>query len=247
MITPNFRHEPGKSLLGQVSFMDWGNTGVYELQVDYLKVDIVKPGQKFQEKGLPIPYRPPLADESAFAVECKVAADVSIDKQYPALNLSGWVARNEPVLMVDGSKIILLRWDLSDLKGKQVKGSGQLEFYTHSLYQLSEKQKDFGEVRICEIIGGSAAWDETQITYESFLQGNAQLGVVNEQTIVDTSITPGKGNKTRVTISQPVLQRLVDGTTKGIAILPLGLISTTLMDREVENGRFATRLRLNVE
>jgi hypothetical protein len=71
--------------------------------------------------------------------------------------------------------------------------------------------------------------------------------VINEQTIVDTAITPSKGNKTRVTISQVVLQRLVDGTTKGIAILPLGLISTTLLDSQTENGRFAPRLRMNVE
>jgi hypothetical protein len=90
MVAPNFRHEPGKSLLGQVSFMDWGNTGVYELQVDYMKVDIVKPGQKFQEKGPPIPYRPPLADESTFRLERKVKADVSVDTKYASLNLSGW-------------------------------------------------------------------------------------------------------------------------------------------------------------
>lgn len=250
MVAPGFHHTPGQPLLAQVSFMDWGNTGIYELQVDYIKVDIIKPGQKVQEKGLPLMYRPPLADESTFRIERKVAADVSIDRQFSSLNLSGWTAgahTGEPVLMVDGNKFILLRWDFPDLKGKKVTGAGQLEFYTHSLYQLSEKQKDFGEVRICELIGANPDWQESNITYESLFQTNPPAAVINEQTIVDTAIMPAKGSKTRVTISQPVLQRLIDGTTKGLAILPLGLISATLMDSKPENGRFAATLRLNVE
>jgi hypothetical protein len=43
------------------------------------------------------------------------------------------------------------------------------------------------------------------------------------------------------------MQRLVNGKTLGIAILPLGLIDAVLIDSGQENGKFAARLRLNVE
>lgn len=67
------------------------------------------------------------------------------------------------------------------------------------------------------------------------------------QTIVDIRITPGYGSKTIVTISQYVLQRLLDGRTSGLAIVPLGLIDTSLIAREQQEGKYAARLRFNVQ
>ncbi len=250
MTTGTFRHAAGKPLLGQVSFMDWGNTGVYELAVDYLQVDVVKLDRAGPDKGLPLPYRPPLADATQFGLELPVAADVTLDRQYPDLNLAAWVAdggANGPLLAVDGSRIVLLRWDLSALKGKKVKGPGQFEFYAQSVYRLAQNPKDFGEVRICEILGGPPDWPEESVTLENLLGGQPEAGVFNEQTIVDVAVTPGPDGKTTVTISQPVLQRLVDGRTKGLVIKPLGAISAVLRDADADGGKYAARLRLNVE
>jgi hypothetical protein len=179
-----------------------------------------------------------------------VAADVTVDRQYPDVNLAAWVAdggAERPLLAVDGSRMALLRWDLSALKGKKVKGPGQFEFYAQSVYRLAENPKDFGEVRICEVLGGTPDWPEENVTLESLLGGRPEAEVFNEQTIVDVAVTPGPGGKTTVTISQPVLQRLVDGRTKGLVIKPLGAISAVLRDADAADGRYAARLRLNLE
>lgn len=250
MTAPGFRHQAGRPLLGQVSFMDWGNTGVYELAVDYLQVDVVPLAQAGPDKGLPLPYRPPLAPASEFRTELPVSADVSVDRQYPGLNFSAWVADGQPgqlLLPVDGNRLVVFQWDISALKGKRVKGPGQFEFYTHSVYRLAQNPKDFGEVRICEILGGNSDWKEEAVTYESLLAGKPEAEVFNEQTIVDVAVTPGRGGKTVVTLSQPVLQRLVDGHTKGLVIKPLGAISALLLDADEEGGKYAARLRLNIE
>jgi hypothetical protein len=250
MTTGTFRHAAGRPLLGQVSFMDWGNTGVYELAVDYLQVDVVKLDRAGPDKGQPLPYRPPLADAAQFGLEMPVAADVTLDRQYADVNLAAWVADGTaggPLLAVDGSRVALLRWDLSALKGKKVKGQGQFEFYAQSVYRLAQNPKDFGEVRICEVLGGPPGWSEESITLDGFLAGQPEAAVFNEQTIVDVAVTPGPDGKTTVTISQPVLQRLVDGTTKGLVIKPLGAISAVLRDADADGGRYAARLRLNVE
>ena len=250
MTTGSFRHTAGKSLLGQVSFMDWGNTGVYELAVDYLQVDVVELAKAGPDKGLPLPYRPPLADAALFGLEIPVAADVTVDRQYADVNLAAWVADGAaggPLLAVDGSRMALLRWDFSALKGKKVKGPGQFEFYAQSVYRLAQNPKDFGEVRICEVLGGKPDWPEASITLEGLLGGRPEADVFNEQTIVDVAVTPGPDGKTTVTISQPVLQRLVDGRTKGLVIRPLGAISAVLRDADADGGKYAARLRLNVE
>ncbi len=250
MTTGAFRHTAGRPLLGQVSFMDWGNTSVYELVVDYLQVDVVKLAQASPDKGQPLPYRPPVADAAQFRLEIPVAADVTVDRQYPDLNFAAWVAdrqANGPLLAVDGSRMALLRWDLSVLKGKKVKGPGQFEFYSQSVYRLVQNPKDFGEVRICEILGGKPDWPEESITLEGLLGDRPEADVFNEQTIVDVAVTPGPDGKTVVTISQPVLQRLVDGQTKGLVIKPLGAISAVLRDADADSGRYAARLRLNAE
>jgi hypothetical protein len=48
-----------------------------------------------------------------------------------------------------------------------------------------------------------------------------------------------------VTISRPVLQRLLDGRTNGIALKPLGAIVASFFASEHENGRLAARLLFN--
>jgi hypothetical protein len=48
------------------------------------------------------------------------------------------------------------------------------------------------------------------------------------------------------TISQPVLQRLIDGKTKGIVIKPLGAVNASFYSRE-SGARFAPRLYVDVQ
>ncbi|WPP52890.1 hypothetical protein [Catalinimonas niigatensis] len=236
----------GEPLYGQVSMMDWGNSGIYQLDVDYVKVSIVDTLKAEPDQGNATRYRPPLATAESFAISRKVAEDVSIEHAYPTLNLSTWVHREEKVLPLDASKTILLRWDLSDLKGQQVEGEGQLELYTYAVQRLKENPKDFGEVRIVEIIDGEQDWKEGSVTYQSLMQEKVYAEVINEQTTVDTPLSLERAGKTVVTLSPYVLQRLIDGTSLGLAIRPLGLINASLMDSETSAGKYAARLRLNL-
>ena len=238
--------QPDDRLIAQVSMMDWGIHGTYELDVDYIKVDVVDTRKAGPDKGNAVRYRPPLANPASFAISIEAAKDVSIDSSFPELNLHEWLENGEKTLPVDATKTILLGWDFNDLKGQKVNGEGQLEIYTYRLARLKENPKDFGEVRISEIIAGEKNWKETTVTYQNLLQGRPYHEVINEQTIVDTPMAEKKGGKIVVTLSQPVLQRLVDGTTFGLAIRPLGLIDAALIDKSTEDGKYAARIRMNI-
>jgi hypothetical protein len=52
------------------------------------------------------------------------------------------------------------------------------------------------------------------------------------------------GGKTAVSISKPVLQRLVSGKSKGLAILPLGYISVAFYTNDYPDK--APLMRLNI-
>lgn len=71
--------------------------------------------------------------------------------------------------------------------------------------------------------------------------------VLNPQMIIDERVAERRGDRTLITISRPVLQRLVDGRTLGLAIRPLGPIDATLYASEHEGGRFGPRLFFNVQ
>ena len=65
------------------------------------------------------------------------------------------------LLTVDGTHYVILRWDLRQFAGKKVVGHGLLELTTHSVQQKAERLKDFGIVRVVEILGGDPNWDQT--------------------------------------------------------------------------------------
>lgn len=246
MTVEGMKVEAEDKLLAQVSMMDWGNQGTYQLDVDYIKVQVVDTRKAEPDQGDAVRYRPPLADPATFAIIRLVAEDVSIDSSFPEVNLQEWMEGDKITLPVDATKTILLRWDFADLRGQQVRGEGQLEIYTQRLARLKDNPKDFGEVRISEIIAGDKHWQEATVTYQSLMQGQPYHTVINEQTTVDTPLAAERSGKVVITLSQPVLQRLVDGVTSGLAIRPLGLIDAALMDQRTEEGRYAALIRLNV-
>jgi len=249
MTTRDFVAPPGGRVMAQVSLMDWGNTDVYELKVDYITVDVVKADESHEQFGEPLEYRPPLKEASHYAASIVPSDDAIVDAAFPAETLGGWENQSKSdsssVLQVDQTKTILLRWDFSEFAGKRVTEAGQLELSTESLFRRKSSPKDFGEIRFQEIRDSAGAWDEATVTYDSFLGGQAIDEVVVSQCIIDTEVNAQAGGKTVVTISRPVLQRLVDGTSAGIAITPLGLISASFHDRQ--HPTLAPRLRFNVE
>jgi hypothetical protein len=248
MTTRDFDAGVGDTVYAQLALIDWG-LAEYHVDVDYFKVDVVDPAQAGPDQGAAVPYHPAIPDPGTFRHAEPVVQDAIIDLQHPDVNLNGWYVREGPgirhVLTVSGAQWVLLRFDLGALAGRQVLDHGVLELTTHSVQRTSEAIKDFGMVRVAEILGGDAGWDQRTVTTESLCRGRPLDEVVNTQMIIDRPVTEGNGSKTYFTISRPVLQRLIDGRTLGLAIKPLGAISASVYAMEDADPSARARLLLN--
>jgi hypothetical protein len=89
MTTRGFAAAPGDTVNAQMALMDWG-LGQYRLDVDYIRVDIVKVASAGPDKGEPVPYHPPVADPAGFAHAVKAAQSGTIDLDNPDVNLGNW-------------------------------------------------------------------------------------------------------------------------------------------------------------
>lgn len=90
-------------------------------------------------------------------------------------------------------------------------------------------------------------WDEKTVTFDK-LKGTQPIEqVINTQMIIDDSVTWNKDGKVLFTISQPVLQRLVDGKTHGLAIKPLGAVNASFYSKESGDPQRKARLYMDVE
>ena len=251
MTTHGFDAKPGDTIFGHMALMDWG-LEKYRLDVDYIKVDLVDTAKVGPDQGEAVPYHPPVADRKSFTQKIQVAADSSIDIENTDVNANDWYVQDAAgkkinLLTVDGTHYGILRWDLHKFAGKKVVGHGLLELTTYSVQQKAERIKDFGLVRVVEILGGDPSWDQKTVTTDSFCHYQPLNRVLNTQMIIDWPITEGDGGKTYLTIGHPVLQRLIDGKTLGIAIKPLGAIDASFYSMENENGENSAKLYFNLE
>jgi hypothetical protein len=251
MTTRGFDAKPGDTVFGHMALMDWG-LEKYRVDVDYIKVDIVDAAAIGPDKGDPIPYHPPIADPASFAQEVKVAQDSMINLVDTDINENDWSVQDKAkgkinLLTVDESHDVILRWDLSAFAGEKVADHGLLELTTYSLQRKMEYVKDFGLVRVVEILGGDPKWDQTTVTTDSFCHYEPLNRVLSTQMIIDWPVTPGDGGKTYLTISKTVLQRMIDGKTQGIAIKALGAINASFYSMEDEAGKYSARLHFNLQ
>jgi hypothetical protein len=250
MTTRGFEAGPGDTVNGQMALMDWG-LGRYRIDIDYFRVDVVEVAKAGPDKGVAVPYHPPIADPASFARELPVAADMTADLAEPGVNLNDWTIRDgagsATVVSAGGSRIALLRWDFRAFAGRKIAGSGLLELTTRAVELPAEEHPDFGLLRVVEVLGGDPVWDEKASTWTTLSKGEPPDRVLNTQMIIDGPVAAGDGGKTYLTIPVPVLQRLVDGKTLGIALTPLGAINASFYAREVRGGRAAARLRFNLE
>jgi hypothetical protein len=250
MTTRDFDAGPGDVVNGQMALMDWGS-GKYRVDVDYFKVDIVDAATAGPDKGNAVLYHPPIPDPASFAHDVPVAHDAMIDGDDPDANLNDWIIgdgdEKARVLSVSGTRFTILRWDLSAFAGKRVSRHGLLELTTRSVARTADKRPDFGELRVVEIAGGDPLWDQKTVTRTSFLRGAPVTEALNTQMIIDYPPAESDGGKTYLTISKYVLQRLIDGRTLGIAVRPLGALDACFYASEEKDGRFAPRLRFDLE
>ncbi|RPH37624.1 hypothetical protein EHM92_02175 [bacterium] len=241
MTTRDFDAVPGDTVYGQMALMDWG-LGIYRVDLEYFRVDIVNTDSAGPDRGVQVPYRPPIPDPLSFALHVPVAGDATIDLQYPDLKFGRWSAAGSAetvrLLAASAAQYIILKWDLQPFKGRQAGGAGLLELTTYSLQRSPDYPKDFGMVRVCEILGGDPAWDQNSVTCASFTQGKPLDEAINSQMVIDVAVKGDRGSKNLITISRPVLQRMLDGKSRGLAIKPLGAVNAAFYASENQGGRF---------
>jgi hypothetical protein len=248
MTTRDFDAGVGDTVNAQLALIDWG-LGRYRVDIDYFKVDVVDRERVGPDLGAAVPYHPPVPDPGTFRHAAPVVQDAILDLDNRGVNLNNWYVRDgaghRHVLTVNGGQWVILRFDLNALAGRSVLDPGLLELTTHSVQRTSDAIKDFGLVRVAEILGGDATWDQRTVTTDSLCAGKPLDEVINTQMIIDWPVTEGDGSKTYFTISRPVLQRLIDGRTLGLAIKPLGAISASIYAMENADRHVHARLLLN--
>jgi hypothetical protein len=257
MTTKNIDAVPGDSLYIQFNVTDYG-WDQYQVDIDYIKADIINVKKAGPDKGIQVSYHPPIPALNTFSHHLEVKEDALINSNYPEVNLNNWQVREKEgtarVLTVSGNQWAILQWDLEKYKNSKTEGAGLLDLTTQAVstggnyleaygQQLGE---EFPRVRVIEIFGGQPDWDQEKVTYDSFMQGKSYAEVFNTQMINDIKLDDKPGSKNFITISQPVMQRLLDGTTKGLLIRPLGAINASFYASENEEGEMGPKLHFNI-
>ena len=231
MTTEDLDVVPGDDLNVQLGVTDWG-LGTYTVELDYYKASVVQTETTPADLGEPLRYHPPHPSLSSFNHHLVSGESSVINTDFPNVNFSNWSVNGLRLLTVSGNQWVILKWDFSDLDSKTTQGSSVLELTTQS-FQMGgnydavfgeELGIEFGKVRIIEILGGDADWKSETVTYQSLTKGGEYAEVFNTQMIFDTEVSTETGSKTFITLSRPVTQRLLDGTTKGLLIRPLGAV-----------------------
>ena len=239
--TDEFDARPGDLVNAQMAMIDWG-LRKFRLDIDYFKVDLIKTDTAGPDKGAKLPYHPPLEDPLTFKYQAPVVQNATLDTQFPEHNFSQWSTTDSPqtnLLHVGGNQLVVLRWDLEQFRNAQVMRSGLLELPVHSVQRSGDYPKDFGMVRISEIIGGKVDWNQTKATWASFSNGQPMDMIINEQMTIDYPILVNENGLAYFTISYPVLQRMIEGKTLGLSIKPLGAISASFYSADPGGKRSA--------
>ena len=246
MTTRDFPVEAGDTVFAQMALMDWG-LDRYRVDVDYFKVDLVNTDRVGADLGEPLPYHPTIPDLGTFGFSIPVAASAVVDIAQPDASLgakSDLEGADQPdPLSLGGTRWVILRWDVDAFWGRRIADHGLLELTTHSLIRNDDEKKDVGLVRVVEILAGDPAWRRDTVTLESLTGGEALDEVFNPQMIIDWPVTETVSGKTWFTISRPVLQRMIQRRTLGLAIRPLGSVNASFF---AENGG-APRLLFNIQ
>lgn len=237
----------GDSLFVQFNVTDFGQDQ-YQVDMDYLKADIINVKEAGPDQGIQVPYHPPIPALTTFTHHATVEEDALIHSEFPQINFNDWyVMENEgkvQVLTVNGNQWVILKWNLEKYKNAKADGAGLLEMTTQAVSTGGNYKEVYGDqlgeefprVRVIEIFGGDPGWEEETVTYASFMQEKPYTEAFNTQMIYDIKPEEKPGSKNFITISEPVMQRLLNGTTKGLLIRPLGVISASFYAAENEEN-----------
>lgn len=257
MTTEGLDAVPGDDLNVQLSATDWG-LGQYHVDVDYYRADVVRAADTEADVGEPLVYHPPIPALDTFTQQRPADHDVVLNRDYPTVNFDGWHTEEKgakvPVLTVSADQWVLLRWDLSALTNADADGAGVLELTTQSVHKggnyVAAYEEDLGvefdKIRVFEVMGGPEQWDQKELTFQGFARGESLETLINSQMVFDVEPAAERGGKTRITLSRPVMQRLLEGTTKGLLIRPLGALEATFYDSQGDDPKRAPVLYFNL-
>ena len=141
LTTDGFDGRPGDRISCQIALMDWGFEQ-YEVEIDYLKVEVVNRANTGPDLGDPIPYRPPLPALNSFTQIIPASSAITIDSAFPDNNDSG------ESLSFDPTKRALLRWDLDRLQDYRVAGPAILELTTVNVEIEPSVEEELGLLRL---------------------------------------------------------------------------------------------------
>ena len=256
MTTKNFDAVPGDTVYVQLAATDWG-LGKYHVDLDYYRADVININEAEPDIGELTPYHPPIPDVGTFSEHLDATEDALINLDFPEVNFNDWHATDEDgkkrILSSSANQWIILRWDFKKYSELTVSGSGVLELTTYSVLKggnyIDAYGEDFGmefnKIRVIEILGGDPLWNQNRVTYNTIMQGNTYYDVFNTQMIYDSEVSDHPGSKNLITISKPVMQRLIDGKTKGLLIRPLGAVITSFYASDNEDDN-SPKLHFNI-
>jgi hypothetical protein len=240
--------KPGDDVFLTLGMTDMGRA-VYTTEIAYVKASVV---ESANDLGNPLPYRPALPTH--FANNLTVAADAIVDSAYPWVNLKDWTELNPDegtlgvhVNAISGSQIAILKFDFSAVKGKKADGWGVLELTTTTAGWAPTNLEEFGYVRAVEIKSTAPDFQRNNVTWDSFFAGRPMLDVLNGQLFYDVQPAVQREGRTIIRVNPAVMQRLIDGTSKGIALYGQGALNLSFASSQAPDERSRPTLRFNVK
>ncbi len=258
MTTKKFDARPRDTVFVQLCATDYGLEKYY-VDIDYYRADIVNVKEAGPDKGHLTPYHPPIPSIADFSNHLVVNHDCMVNVDFPDVNFNDYHAKENNqktfVLNINADQWGILRWDFSNYKNAKADGAGILELTTRAVNLGGDYIKaygedfgvEFGKVRVIEILGGDEQWDQNTVTYNTLTKGEKYSEVFNSQMVFDFDVSEQKDGKNYITISQPVLQRLINGTTKGLLLRPLGAIDASFYASENQNEDNIAKLHFNIQ
>jgi len=202
MTTRDFDARADDEVFVQLALMDWG-LRTYELEIDYLRVRVVDPAKAGPDLGRPLRYRPDVPPPASYAHA--VPVDAASTRALPARSGPMRSCGDAPEQVhVSPSQLIVLRWNFAGAGTRTVPGWGVLALHTACARESGGDLESIDELRVVEILAGNAGQ-------------SAGAEIVNEQPMIDVRPS-GSGMPTLIPVSPPVLERLLDGRSTGLAI-----------------------------
>jgi hypothetical protein len=245
--------KPGDHVFVTLGMTDMGRA-VYTSEIAYVKAEVVDAAEAVHDQGPPLVYRPPLKPLGSYKSVVPVAEDAVLDSAYPWANFKSWSNMTDgdgsqgcEVIAISGSMTSILRFDLSAFKGRTADGWGVLALTTDSVQWGPSNLEEFGYLRAVEIKAGQRGWTRDAVTRDSFFQGKPDLEVLNGQLMTDVPPAIHRGETTYIRINPAVLQRLIDGSTQGLAIYAQGEIYASFASSQSPNPGYRPTLYFNVK